>query len=77
MIDFWSLTDEEILQGLAMVVYPNKQDPTHPMRDFYHKFKLQKLAVFWLDCNRDRTLMKIRYSEEIAELEQSIPWLDL
>lgn len=67
---FWKLTDEEIVQGLDIMhdLALQKRSPQHPMIDFAYDIELQNLAMMWIDCNRDRTLMKIKYSDEITQL---------
>lgn len=68
MIDFWSLTPEQILHGIKIANNPSWVDPSDPMHQFVHDLMLQALADIWLDCNQDMTLMKLQNEDTINKL---------
>lgn len=74
---FWDLTDEQILSAIDLIHDSKLQQsiPPHPMQMFVYDNALQKLAFLWLKCNGDRTLMKLKYSDEIKIwLDNREPW---
>ena len=68
---FWELSDDEILKGMTvMYAARTKQiDSTQPLAVFAYDRRLQRMAEMLRDCNFDRTLMKLQYGQEIADLE--------
>jgi hypothetical protein len=74
---FWDLSDEEILQGMA--IYNNKElrehKPPLSMQMFVYDSTLRRMAEMLVDCKFDRTLMKLTYADEIAESDnKNTPW---
>jgi len=69
---FWELTDDQILQGFDVMfnIELQKQTPPHSMIMFAYNRELQNLAMLWVDCDRDRTLMKLKYADEINEFKK-------
>lgn len=72
MIDFWSLTPEEIKHGLVIANYPYLATPTDPLIEFVYNPKLQTLASLWVECNQDKTLMRLQYFDFIVKLKSDV-----
>jgi hypothetical protein len=68
---FWELTDEEIMHGIDLIS-DTGEDVNHPMNIFNHDASLQILAGMWLNCDKDRILMKLTYADEIQVLPKII-----
>jgi hypothetical protein len=66
---FWELSDEEILLGISFIK-DTGEVPDHPMEVFNHDSSLQLLAGMWLNSDRDKTLMKLKFADEIRVLEE-------
>jgi hypothetical protein len=71
---FWSLTDDEIMEAIFKITIHASGDFTNyelvrylPAKPEQH-YGFRKLSYYWLDCGCDRTLMRIKYADEIAEL---------
>lgn len=78
-LDFFNIPRKDILRGLGYV-YDSKVLDRAPKNDkmvaFAYDYNLQKLALWWLDCDQDMNLMKIKYHDEIAELPDYDDWMD-
>jgi hypothetical protein len=78
MIDFWTLTDDEIRRGMDCVHDSRlrERDQSDPMIMFVYDRNLEQLAFWLIDCDWDRDLMRLKYADEIAELDdrQNSPW---
>jgi hypothetical protein len=67
-INFWDLTDEQILKGMQIMIGSRTQDGSAIDTAFAYDGKIQKMTSMWLFCKRDRVLMKLTYADEIAAL---------
>jgi hypothetical protein len=78
MNDFWTLTDDQIRRGMDLVHDSRLQDydRTDPMQIFVYDRNLQQMAFWLMDCDWDRNLMRLKYADELAELDdrQTSPW---
>lgn len=77
MNSFWSLSDADIYEGLRIingppVIVDARFDPR--VSNFTYDTTLQCLALMWLECDCDKTVMKLKYNDEIKELDYNIPW---
>jgi hypothetical protein len=74
MTDFWKLTDSEIRAGMELTY--DKSLATHAIQDhhpqcaFIWDSKLQKMAAMLADCGWDRDLMRLKYADELAEMQK-------
>ena len=70
---FWDLTDEQIIQGIKCMEIMFLPIPINH-KEIYETFKynpvLQQLAKLWIECDKDRTFMKLAYSDEIIQFEE-------
>lgn len=73
MLNFWSLTAEEIHQGIELIENPHLAHPNHPLKQFVSDLTLQELAYLWLDSNQDLNLMKLKYFDTIQQLQTVSP----
>jgi hypothetical protein len=67
---FWKMSSDEILQGLDAISSPEYleeliNDGNFRIANFAYNTVLQSLAYMWLNSNKDKTLMKLKYSYEI------------
>lgn len=67
---FWALTDDEIKRGLDVMHDTSLQNSDEPMIPFAFDSHLQKLAFMMIECEFDRTLMKLKYVSEIEALSK-------
>ena len=67
---FWALTDDEIKRGLDVMHDTSLQNSDEPMIPFAFDSHLQELAFMMIWCNFDRTLMKLKYANEIEALSK-------
>ncbi len=67
---FWNLTDDEIQHGLDVMHDTSLQNYDDPMIAFAFDSHLQELAFMLIWCNFDRTLMKLKYANEIDALSK-------
>lgn len=76
MTSFWDLTDDEIRTGLDMMhdsavrfaVEMNGSSWAEHLLPFAFDSQWQELAMMWVACEGDRTLMKLRFADEIAAM---------
>lgn len=68
MIDFFSLSTDEICQGIEIMNGLTATGINHPLKEFEYDPRLHILATLWQECNQDRTLMKLRYFDLIQNL---------
>lgn len=73
MLDFWSLSADEIHEGIGLIREPHLAYPDHPLRQFVSDLTLQELAYLWLDSNQDLNLMKLKYFDTIQQLHAVSP----
>ena len=66
---FWELSDEEILLGINFI-RDTGETTNHPMEVFNRDSSLQLLAGMWLKSDKDKTLMKLKFADEIRALEE-------
>lgn len=66
---FWELSEEEILEGISLISDTGEMSD-HPMHIFNEDTALQILAGMWLNSDKDKTLMKLKYADEIRDLEE-------
>lgn len=59
------MTDDQIRQGLQAHPDPQYQD----INWLFHDPKLKRMAEMLVDCDWDRTLMKVKYADELDTLE--------
>lgn len=73
MVDFWSLTNDEISRGMDLVHDRLLQDSNRfdPMIEFVYDKILQEMAIMLMECDWDRDLMRLKYADEIKELNDS------
>jgi hypothetical protein len=73
MIDFWTLSDDEILKGLdagRKSVLRDDLTTDSVIRAFWFSQSLQKMGTWLEECGWDRDLMRLKYSDELAEIQQ-------
>lgn len=78
-MDFWALTDDEIKQGLIISRRGgvlSLEDSKKPVAKFWFSTRLHTLGVWLEECGWDRDLMRLKYADEIAQLESQDrnPW---
>jgi hypothetical protein len=63
-MDFFTLTPEQVYQGLDLVYDFDKQQLANktndPLLSFAFDTRLQKLAVLWLDSGEDMLMTKLK-----------------
>lgn len=77
--NFFTLTDKEILQGILYVI--SEEHRNHSMKDdpllaFAWDNRLRKLASMWLESEMDMNIMRLKFADEIAELQQQEYWFN-
>jgi len=68
MIDFWSLSDEDIRRCTAiseMDFLPEDSVEDQLVLAFWHEYNLRRLGQMLRACGWDRVLMKIKHHDEI------------
>jgi len=74
MIDFWSLSDEDIRRCTAisdMDFLPDESSQDQLVLAFWYEYKLRRFGRMLRSCGWDRTLMKIVHHDEIEALSNS------
>jgi hypothetical protein len=71
-MDFWALTDDEIRHGLALMLDRELagSNPVDSLMMFLYDRDLQQMAHWLAECGWDRTLMRLRYADELEEIQQ-------
>lgn len=69
---FWELTDEEIYNGILYRNQTGYVDNIDKVNDYAWRVGFTKLAYWWAESDGDRTLMKLQFADEIAELATRI-----
>lgn len=68
-MDFFSLTDDEIKAGIDIMNETQcdvKRIIGNPvLYEFCHNSYYKYMARLWIECDGDRTLMRLKYHEEI------------
>jgi hypothetical protein len=72
IIKFFDLTDEQILRGISLMNGWSFQNGSRIDTAFAYDRTLQRMALMWQECNKDRVLMKLTYADEIAALDEDI-----
>lgn len=74
MIDFWSLSDDDIRRCTAiseMDFLPEDSCQDELVLAFWHEYKLRRLGQMLRSCDWDRVLMKIKHHDEIESISSS------
>lgn len=74
MIDFWSLSPDEIIHGMKIANAPHLALPNDPLKEFIYNGRLQQLGVIWEECDQDMTVMKLRYLEYYMNFKYQTLW---
>ena len=74
MIDFWSLSPDEIEHGMKIAHAPHLALPNDPLKEFIYNGRLQQMGTIWEESNQDMTVMKLKYLDYIMNFKYDTIW---
>jgi hypothetical protein len=66
--EFWQISDEEILAEIREMTAEWVPNIIYDRNRLAYDEMFQILANMWLNCNKDKMMMKLRYHEEIENM---------
>jgi hypothetical protein len=74
-MDFWEMSDNQIKRLMDRRIYDTLFDSQETRRSA-RLDRIDTLSDMLMECGWDRTLMRLKYADEIAELEllSNYPW---
>jgi hypothetical protein len=69
---FWSLTDSQLERGYQIITGILANISEELDFEFAHNLILRKHILMWINSDKDKTLMKLRFADELHELERNI-----